>query len=183
MSFKRLNIMTQLKNLIILVLLIPVIQLNKLAITQKLVKLKVKFIILNILLLKNLTSESFARNWDIPVITDFVKKTDFDNKLISFNKRITSNKTRDTKIKTELDDLEKTVNVISTKELTKDVDTLDKWSKNLHTDFTLGNCLFEAVELTKNADPGTWLQHTICFTFTILMERWRLWKKCYYFWS
>ena len=48
-------------------------------------KVKLKVIILNILLLKNLTSESFASKSDIPVITDFVKKTDFDNKLI-FNK-------------------------------------------------------------------------------------------------
>ena len=72
-------------------------------------KLKLKLIILNILLLKNLTSESFASKSDIPVITDFVKKTDFDNKLIIFNKRITSNKTRDTEIKTELDDLEKSL--------------------------------------------------------------------------
>ena len=31
--------------------------------------------------------------------------------------------------------------------------TLDKWSKDLDTDFTLSNCLFGAVKLTKNADP------------------------------
>ena len=31
--------------------------------------------------------------------------------------------------------------------------TLDKWSNDLDTDFTLGNCLFRAVKLTKNADP------------------------------
>ena len=31
--------------------------------------------------------------------------------------------------------------------------TLDKWSKDLETYFTLGNCLFGAVKLTKNADP------------------------------
>ena len=30
---------------------------------------------------------------------------------------------------------------------------LDTWSKDLNTDFTLGNCLFGAVKLTKNADP------------------------------
>ena len=31
--------------------------------------------------------------------------------------------------------------------------TLDKWSKDLDTNFTLSNCLFVAVNLTKNADP------------------------------
>ena len=31
--------------------------------------------------------------------------------------------------------------------------TPDTWSKDLNTDFTLGNCLFEAMKLTKNADP------------------------------
>ena len=55
-----------------------------------------------------LTSESFAARLaqanlatktDIPDITDFVKKADFENKLISFQKRITSNKTRAIKIK------------------------------------------------------------------------------------
>ena len=30
---------------------------------------------------------------------------------------------------------------------------LDSWSRYLNTDFTLGNCLFGAVKLTKNADP------------------------------
>ena len=30
---------------------------------------------------------------------------------------------------------------------------LDTWSEDLNTNFTLGNCLFEAVKLTKNADP------------------------------
>ena len=31
--------------------------------------------------------------------------------------------------------------------------TLDKLAIDLDTDFTLGNCLFRAVKLTKNADP------------------------------
>ena len=31
--------------------------------------------------------------------------------------------------------------------------TLDKWSKDLDTVFSLGNCLFGAVKLTKNTDP------------------------------
>ena len=30
---------------------------------------------------------------------------------------------------------------------------LDTWSRDLNTDFTLGNCLFGAVKLTKNDDP------------------------------
>ena len=29
---------------------------------------------------------------------------------------------------------------------------LDTWSKNLNTDFTLGDCLFGGVKLTKNVD-------------------------------
>ena len=31
--------------------------------------------------------------------------------------------------------------------------TLDWWSRDLNTDFTLNNCLFRPVTLTKNADP------------------------------
>ena len=30
---------------------------------------------------------------------------------------------------------------------------LDRWSRDLNTDFTLKRCLFVAVKLTKNADP------------------------------
>ena len=30
---------------------------------------------------------------------------------------------------------------------------LDRWSRDLNTDFTLKNCSFGAVKLTKNADP------------------------------
>ena len=33
---------------------------------------------------------------------------------------------------------------------------LDTWSRDLNTDFTLGNCLFGAVKLTKNADPDNY---------------------------
>ena len=32
-------------------------------------------------------------------------------------------------------------------------DILDTWSRDLNTNFTLGNCLFGAMKLTKNADP------------------------------
>ena len=42
-------------------------------------------------------------------IADFVKKTDFDNKLKSFNRRITSNKRKDIEFKNKLDDLEKKI--------------------------------------------------------------------------
>ena len=42
-------------------------------------------------------------------IADFVKRTDFDNTLISFYKRITSNKTKDIEFKTKLGDLEEKV--------------------------------------------------------------------------
>ena len=31
--------------------------------------------------------------------------------------------------------------------------TIDSWSKDLNTDFTLNNCLCRSLELTKNADP------------------------------
>ena len=31
--------------------------------------------------------------------------------------------------------------------------TLDRWSRDLDTDFTLRDCLFGFVKLTKNADP------------------------------
>ena len=31
---------------------------------------------------------------------------------------------------------------------------LDTWSRDLNTDSTLGECLFEAVKLTSNADPN-----------------------------
>ena len=31
--------------------------------------------------------------------------------------------------------------------------TLDWWSRDLNTDFTLGNCLFGSVKLTKNVVP------------------------------
>ena len=30
---------------------------------------------------------------------------------------------------------------------------LDTWSRDLNIDFTLGNCLFGALKVTKNADP------------------------------
>ena len=57
----------------------------------------------NELTLKNfparLAQENLASKTDIPDTIYFVKKTDFDNKLISFNKRITSRKARDINFK------------------------------------------------------------------------------------
>ena len=43
----------------------------------------------------------------IPDITDFVKTTDFDDKLKNLYKKVTSNKTRHVEFNTNLDDLEK----------------------------------------------------------------------------
>ena len=53
-----------------------------------------------------LKQANLASKTDITGITGFVKKTDFDNKLITFNKRITSSETSDIEFKTKLDDLE-----------------------------------------------------------------------------
>ena len=52
---------------------------------------------------------------------NFVKKTDFDNKLISFNKRINSNKSKHVLVEIELNKLSKKVEAISTKGLKKDL--------------------------------------------------------------
>ena len=63
---------------------------------------------------------------------------------------------------------------------------LDTWSRDLDTDFTLGNCLFRAVKLTKNADPdkykcssyGVGFGSHSRFSWTGESE-----GKCHYFWS
>ena len=69
-------------------------------------KLRLKFlIILNILLLKNLISlkaENFAARLKQ---ADLVNKTDFDNKLRSFTRRITSNKTKHLEVQKKLNSL------------------------------------------------------------------------------
>ena len=96
---------------------------KKLTITQTLVKLKRKLLIIimiNILLLQNLISllQKFLKRANLASKSDvanFVKKTDFDNKL----KDVTSNKN-------ELNELSKKVKAISTKGLTKDL--IDKFS-------------------------------------------------------
>ena len=48
-------------------------------------------------------------------IANFVKKIDFDNKLLSFNKRINSYKTKHVLVENELNELSKKVEAISTK--------------------------------------------------------------------
>ena len=69
-------------------------------------KSRIKFlIILNIPLLKNLAVENFQGR------LKQANKTDFDNKLTSFNKRITSNKTKHLEAQKKLDSL-KTKNYI-----------------------------------------------------------------------
>ena len=53
---------------------------------------------------------------------------------------------------------------------------LDRWSRDIDADFTLGNCLFESVKLTKNADPdehkysGYGLRFDSGSEFSCLME-------------
>ena len=54
-------------------------------------------------------------------ITNFVNKADFDNKLLSFDERINSNKTKHVIVENELNELSKKVEAISTKGLTKDL--------------------------------------------------------------
>ena len=42
-------------------------------------------------------------------------------------------------------------------------DTLSPWLRNLNTNFTLNNCLFGSVKLTKNADPDKYKYKSIGF--------------------
>ena len=94
---KGLNIMNQLKKLIILKILILVIQLKINEIENK-ITTDHEF--------NKLTSENFAAKFtqaNLASKTDLLDITDFDNKLISFNKGITSNKTRDMEFKNKLD--------------------------------------------------------------------------------
>ena len=74
-----------------------------------------------------LTAENFAARLkqanlaDKTDITNFVNNADFDNKLLSFDKRINSNKTKHVLVENELNELSKKVEAISTKGLTKDL--------------------------------------------------------------
>ena len=54
-------------------------------------------------------------------IADFVKNTDFDKKLASINKKVTSNKTRHVEVDKKLNNLSGKVKLISIKGLTKDL--------------------------------------------------------------
>ena len=53
---------------------------------------------------------------------------------------------------------------------------LDTWSRDLNTDFTLGNCLFGTVKLTKNADLDKYRYSSYGVEpssfFTIFIVRW-----------
>ena len=65
-------------------------------------------------------------------------------------------------------------------------DTLSRWLRNLNTDFTLKNCLFESVKLTKNADP---IKYKYCDygigsdSYSELYLQMEAWEKYHYFWS
>ena len=54
-------------------------------------------------------------------IANLVNETHFDDKLLSFNKRINSNKTKQALVENKLSELSKKVEAISTKGLTKDL--------------------------------------------------------------
>ena len=54
-------------------------------------------------------------------------------------------------------------------------------------DFTLGNCLFGSVKLFKNTDLDKYKYSSYDIGFysgsEFFIYRWKLWKKCHYFWS
>ena len=64
--------------------------------------------------------------------------------------------------------------------------TLGQQLRNLNTDFTLGNCLFGSVKLTKNADLDKYKYCDYGIGFQ-LRSKFSLpdsiWKKYHYFWS
>ena len=59
--------------------------------------------------------------------------------------------------------------------------TLNPWLRNLITDFTLKNCLFGSVKLTKNADPHRYKNIMVMAQDLILVQNFHLqmeaWKK------
>ena len=82
---------------------------KRLAITQNLVKLKRKLLIMitmNIPILQNLISLAQANLPSKRDIANFVKKTDFDDKLKTLNKKITSNKTKHLLVQNEFKKLQ-----------------------------------------------------------------------------
>ena len=94
--------------------------------------MKIKYLtIVNVSLLQNLfnklTTESFAERLaqanvaNKNDIANFVKKTDFGEKLKTLNKKTTSNKIKHLLVENELNRLSKKVKTISAKQLTKDL--------------------------------------------------------------
>ena len=64
--------------------------------------------------------------------------------------------------------------------------TLNPQLRNLNTDFTLGNCLFGSVKLTKNADLDKYKYSGYYIGFDSHSDFYYLtvpWEKCHYFWS
>ena len=59
--------------------------------------------------------------------------------------------------------------------------TLDRWSRDLNTDFTLAICLFGSVKLTKNTDLDKYKYTSIWFSLRIFIYRWKLWKNAIIF--
>ena len=47
---------------------------------------------------------------------------------------------------------------------------LNQWLRDLNTDFILGNCLFESVKLTKNADPDQYVILVMILNSTCLQN-------------
>ena len=63
---------------------------------------------------------------------------------------------------------------------------VDISSRDLHTEFTLKDCLSEAVKLTKNAGPYRYSRFEYGTGFPsrsiFLISNFWFWKICYYFW-
>ena len=78
-------------------------------------------------------------------------------------------------IKNNISILEKVINLYTSY-------ILGSQLRNLNTDFTLGNCLFGSVKLTKNADLDKYKYTGYGIGFDSCSE-FLLWKKCHYFWS
>ena len=80
---------------------------------------------INILILQNIkTFPARLKHANLASKSDIansINKTDFDNKLLGFNKRINSNKIKDVVVDNELNELTKKVEAISTKGVTKDL--------------------------------------------------------------
>ena len=62
--------------------------------------------------------------------------------------------------------------------------TLNPQLRNLNTDFTLGNWLFESLKLTKNADLDKYKYSGYGMIFVQNFHHLTVaWEKCHYFWS